>query len=348
MDYFKRVAAQTPTRFWINNVTREQARLAIESGAVGCTQNPAYTYKMLTHPAEGEYAYALMDGILAEEPDDNEVQVKLQRALVSAVAKSFLPMYEQSHGKCGYVSIQGDPFHEDMETIIRYAAYNAAAGPNIMAKIPVTSEGLEAIEHLARQRIPINATEVMAVRQALDVCEVYVKATRDMKDPAPIYFSHITGIYDEYLHTLVRAQGIEVSPDALWQAGMSIAKKIYWLVREKGYPVGFIGGGARGLHHFTEMVGADACVTINWNGTADKLLELDGPVLQRFNEPVPYSVIDELVEKLEDYRRGYFINAITAAEYEDFGPVVLFRASFEKAWSDTLALISARRAAKRG
>ena len=35
--YFHRVHAQTPTRFWINNVTREQAHLAIEAGAVGCT-----------------------------------------------------------------------------------------------------------------------------------------------------------------------------------------------------------------------------------------------------------------------------------------------------------------------
>ena len=40
MDYFKRVAAQTPTKFWINNATRTQAQMAIDAGAVGSTQNP--------------------------------------------------------------------------------------------------------------------------------------------------------------------------------------------------------------------------------------------------------------------------------------------------------------------
>jgi len=42
--YFHHVQAQTMTRFWINNVTREETRLAIEAGARGCTQNPFSIY----------------------------------------------------------------------------------------------------------------------------------------------------------------------------------------------------------------------------------------------------------------------------------------------------------------
>ena len=45
--YFHRVHEQTPTRFWINNVTMEEALLAIDAGAVGCTQNPTYLWKMI-------------------------------------------------------------------------------------------------------------------------------------------------------------------------------------------------------------------------------------------------------------------------------------------------------------
>ncbi len=45
---------------------------------------------------------------------------------------------------------------------------------------------------------------------------------------------------------------------------MSIAKKVHGLVKARKYDCGFIGGGARGLHHFTEMVGADARITIHW------------------------------------------------------------------------------------
>lgn len=241
------------------------------------------------------------------------------------------------------MSIQGDPFHEDTETIVRCAVFNHEAAPNIMAKIPATEEGLRAIEQVAALGIPINATEVMAVRQALDVCEVYEKATKGLKDKAPIYFSHITGIFDEYLKKQAEEKQIDISPDALWQAGMVIAKKTYHMARQHNIEVGFISGGARGLHHFTEMVGADANVTINWKGTADKLLEQDPPVVQRFFMPVADNVLEELCQKLPDFRRGYFSCAIQPSEYEDFGPVKLFRESFEEAWSKALAYIDSLR-----
>lgn len=340
--YFHRVKEQTPTKFWINNVTRDEARLAIDAGAVGCTQNPAYLWKIINSP-EKAYVLELLDSILKNEKDDNEALLKLQREVVAKIAEIFMPLYLENNGKHGFVSIQGDPFKEDLNSIIRYAHFNCEAGLNIMAKIPVTKEGLEAIEILAAEKIPINATEVMAVKQALDVCEIYQKTVKKIKDPAPIYFSHITGIYDEYLKKNVEENSIVVSSDSLWQAGISIAKKIYWIVKEKGYPVGFIGGGARGLHHFTEMVGADCCVTINWKGTADLLIEQDPPVIQRFFQPTPDSVIDELLEKVEDYRKGYLINAIKPDEYEDFGPVVHFRRMFEEAWSNTLDFTKKRR-----
>lgn len=342
-NYFKRVHKQTPTRFWVNNVTRDEARMAIDAGAVGCTQNPSYTSKMFSHKDEKAYTMEKLDKILETEKDDSEAQLKLQRELVSKIAEIFMPIYERSGKKSGYVSIQGDPFKEDTDTIIRHVRYNCEKWPNIMAKIPVTKDGLKAFEVLVEEGLPINATEVMAVRQALDVCKVYEKVSRKIKNPVPVYFSHITGIYDEYLKNYVSEKNIDISQDVLWHAGISIAKKVYWMVKENKYQVGFIGGGARGLHHFTEMVGADCCVTINWKGTADELILQDQPVVQHFLRPTPFSIVDELLEKVEDYKRGYLVNAIKPEEYEEFGPVVFFRKMFESAWSSTLDIIKQRR-----
>ena len=112
-NYFQRVQDQTSTRFWINNVTREQAHVAIDAGAVGCTQNPSYPWKMIDDPKEYSYAIGILDKILITEKDDNEALVKLQKELVAKIAEIFLPMYESSGCKNGYVSIQGDPFKED-------------------------------------------------------------------------------------------------------------------------------------------------------------------------------------------------------------------------------------------
>ena len=337
--YFHRVQTQTPTRFWINNVTTLQARLALEAGAVGCTQNPSYTWKMLNDPVERKRALTILDEILESEQDGNEALVMLQQRLVGRIAKEFYPFYQQTCERNGYVSIQGDPLHEDTESIVRYARYNRKAGANIMAKIPVTEDGLEAIEILAAEGIPINATEVMSVRQAIDVCEAYERATKNMKDRPQIYFSHIAGIFDQHLKAQQDAGEIDVNPDALWQAGVIVAKKIYRMVQELDYQVGFISGGARGLHHFTEMVGAAASVTINWKGTAQVLIEQNPPVVQRFLQPSPESVIDHLLEKSEVFRKSYLHHAIEPEEYEEFGPVVLFRSMFEDAWKNALSFI---------
>jgi transaldolase len=340
------VQTQTATRFWINNVTREEVRLAIDAGAVGCTQNPSFPWKMISTEDETErlYVIGILDEILSKHSDleESEIQAHLQRALVENIAKAFLPLYKASGGSSGYVSIQGDPFREDAETILKYAEFNRTA-PNIMVKIPVTKDGLEAVEELAARDFPINATEVMSVRQALDVVEVYEKATRGKANKPGIYFSHIAGIFDEYLKNYARQNGVEISSDALWQGGITVAKKIYQMANDRNVPVGFISGGARGLHHFTEMVGAAASVTINWKGTADKLIEQDLPIVSRFLQPAPHAVIEELCAKLPDFVKAYFAYAIKPEEYEEFGPVKLFRSQFEDAWIKANAYIKDKR-----
>jgi len=341
--YFHRVARQTMTRFWINNVTRRQADLAIQAGAVGCTQNPSYTWKMLTHVEEGEYAKQRLRETLGASTDDSRVQTLLQARLVKEIAAKFMPLFEKSSGRYGYVSIQGDPTEEKARPIIEESLENRKLGANIMAKVPIVVEGLKALETLIRERTPINATEVMGVRQALDVCELYEKVSARITNPAPLYFSHIAGIYDQYLQDYVNKNKVDISPDTLWQAGLAVARKVYRMVKERGYSVGFIAGGARGLHHFTEMVGGDISVTINWEGTADKLIESDPPVVQRFANGVSDFVIDELMEKLPDFRRGYLENGLEPEEYEGFGPVVLFRSMFIDSWEKAKSMIAEMR-----
>ena len=343
--YFQRVTALTPTRFWINNVTRIEADLALAAGAVGCTQNPSYTYKMMGAADEKEYVFSILDKAIAETDDDTEALVLLQRDLVAAIAKKFMPLYESSHGRLGYVSIQGDPLHEDTETIVRHARINRkGTSPNVMAKIPATPDGLTAMDILLREGVPINATEVMCVRQALDICETYRRATADMQHPPMIYYSHIAGIFDEYLTSLVKKENIDISPDILRQAGLIVAKKIQSLVDEKGYSdVGFISGGARGLHHFLDWVGSRACVTINWVGTAKNLIDMNPPVAQTFWAPTSYTVEEELIEKIEDFRKAYFTHAIEPEEYEEYGPVELFRSMFVDSWLGALSEIAKRR-----
>lgn len=344
-SYFHRVTKQSPTMFWINNPTRKQADLALAEGALGCTNNPSYTQKMLDHPEEGSYALKILNETLREYKDDSEAAVIFQARMVKPIADKFHPLFESSGGEHGYVSIQGDPFHDDKaEFIIKESIENRKLAPNICCKIPVTEPGIEAMEELVPLDVPLNSTEIFGVSQMIAICETYERVSKKSGKKPKLYMSHIAGIYDDYLKAYVEKHKIDISSDVLWQAGLAVARKVYDVMIDRGFHATFIGGGARGLHHFTEMVGGRVCITINWEGTADKLLEQNPPVVYRLFNPVPHKVIDELMEKLPDFRRGYLEEGLSVEEFEDFGPVQLFRSSFVTSWQRVLDIIKERRA----
>lgn len=335
MNYFHRVQNMTPTRFWINNVTLEETDKAIAEGACGCTQNPAYVWKILCSE-DADKAIAKIKEFAGQGMDKDTIIVALQRELVASVAEKFLPMYKASKGRLGHVSIQADPFREDYDTMVKTARFNRSAAPNIMIKIPVTEEGLKSIEQCIKEGMSINATEIMSVQQAIDLIDVYDRAVKDMENPPVVYISHIAGIFDEYLGKYVAKNGIDISKDYLYLAGKIVAQKIRAYMDNCKTAVGFINGGARGLHHFTEWVGADISNTINWKGTAEDLILSDPPVIGRFNTPVDEHVLDTLISKLPDFKKAYFEGAIRPEEYEGFGPVELFCSNFRSAWKSAL------------
>ena len=342
--YFMRVTEQSPTMFWINNPTLEQADLAIENGALGCTNNPSYTQKMIDHPAEGEYALKVLDDTLQDVSDDRAAAIEFQARMVKPIAEKFMPLFERSGGEHGFVSIQCDPFaDDDSQDIIRQALDNRKISPNICCKIPLTEPGLEAIPELVPMNVPMNSTEIFGVSQLVALAEIYEKVARASGKWPMMYMSHIAGIYDDYLRNYVQENDVKISSDVLHQAGLAVARKVYRIMTERAYKCVFIGGGARGLHHFTEMVGGRVCITINWVGTADKLLEQNPPVVYRLFNPVPQKVIDELMDKLPDFKNGYLEDGLTVEEFEEFGPVQLFKSSFTKSWRRVLEIIRERR-----
>ena len=343
-DYFKRVSKLTPTRLWINNPTPEEADKAIDASAVSCTTNPTFCMKMLTNKSEYSNVINVIDGIIKEESDDSKAADLVQQKLAKKILDKFLPVYENKPRYQGFVSIQGDPFFDDdTDHIINEALRFSKLGKNFITKIPATKEGIEALEILIAKDMPMIATEVMAISQAVCVCEMYKHISNKCKKYPPFYVTHITGIFDEHLGNVIKQEGIDISPDILWQAGCIVARKQYKILKERQYPGIMLGGGARGLHHFTEMVGSDMHITINWKGTADKLIELDPPVVYRMFNPAPQFVIDGLLAKIPDFKKAYIEDELKVDEFKDFGPVNLFRSQFMNGWNYLLKVIKERR-----
>lgn len=341
-EYFHRVQRLTRTKFWINNPTREEARIAIDQGARGCTNNPSYSYKMLQDKGEKDHAEACLAEAMREGSNPDEIATIYQRKLVKSIGEIFYPIWKESNGVDGYVSIQGDPIHEeDSKVIIHEGQENRKLGENIAIKIPCTKAGLEAMEVLMQENTPINATEIMSVQQGIDLCETYDRISAKTGLNPPLWLSFIAGIYDEFLENYVRDNNVDIEGDIVRQAGLAATRKMYEIIHDRGYKAIIIGGGARHPRHFTEMVGGDQVVTINWRGTADTLIKENPDVVRRFQCPVPALVVDELRSKLPDFRKGWDVGGLTVDEYEEFGPVELFRSMFLSSWRKVLERIEA-------
>jgi transaldolase len=340
--YFHRVHQQTATRLWINNPSSEDVRRSLEAGAINCTTNPSYCSKLLQ--SEPEYARGVIDTVVREEEDNDSAADRVYLECAARVMRMFRPLYDASDGRQGYVTIQDDPRRdEDPDKIVNAALRAQKLGPNFMAKIPVIESGMDAIEELVARNVPCCATEIFAVSQAIEMCERYVRASKKSGHCPPFYVTHITGIFDQYWADLVKSETIAIAPEILGQAAGIICRQEYQVLTKRGYPGTMLGGGARNLQHFTEFVGGDMHITINWRDV-EELLRLDGPVVKRMDTPAPQEVVDELCAKLPNFRRAYYEDAMSPKEFAAFGPLMFFKTMFLNGYARLLDEVAERRA----
>jgi transaldolase len=340
--YFQRLYKAYPTRMWINNPSGEDCNRAIAAGAINCTTNPQYCQKLLS--SDPEYIQEVIDNVLLNETTDHDkAAVRVYQIAAQRIMDKFRPLYEESDGKNGYVTMQDDPRKdEDTDAVMKAVHSNKEMAPNYMVKIPVIDGGMQAIERCVEENIPICATEVFSIAQTIDMCEMYEKAVKKSGNHPPFFVTHITGIFDDYVQRFTKRTGVEISPDVLSQAGCAVARKEYRLLKEKGYHTTMLGGGVRALYHFTEFVGGNVHITINWKD-AEGLIKQDGPIVSRIDVETPQTVIEELCDKLEVFRQAYLDDGLKREEYAGYGPVQLFRNAFLMGWYYLLAEVSKRR-----
>ncbi|RZW19095.1 MAG: hypothetical protein EX260_08410 [Desulfobulbaceae bacterium] len=100
-----------------------------------------------------------------EEHGSQETEVmfwQVYKEIIKRGAETFLPMFEKTGGKFGYISGQTDPRSKfDTAVMVSQGAELAAIAPNVMIKVPGTAEGYETIRILSSKGISTNNTPSM-------------------------------------------------------------------------------------------------------------------------------------------------------------------------------------------
>jgi transaldolase len=315
----------TPTQFWNDNCSAGDLTFAIEHGAVGATTNPVIVGQVLE--AELDKYLPQIRELISGNPSATEDEIAwiLNESMAVAGARLLEPVFKETGGKAGYISIQTNAkYYRNSDKIVEQAVHFKSLAPNIMVKMPVTCAGVKAIEESTYRGVNINGTVSFTVPQALAVAEAVSRGMErresEGKNNSALHpvCTIMVGRTDDWLKNAANEAGATISPLALEMAGVAVFKHAYELYRERGYHTRLLAAAFRSHYHWTEFIGGDVSMTIppSW---IRRFVKSDIVVENRMDRPVDPVILSELQKHLKDFNRAYEADGMKPEEFDGYG-----------------------------
>lgn len=166
---------------WLDSIRRGQIRsgelkrLIEEDGLSGETANPSIFEKAIVDHADYDDAIRKM----GKSRTALEIYETLAIEDVQLACDLFRPVYDQTNGADGFVSLEVSPklAHDTRGSMLEARRFFKEVNrSNVMIKIPGTAEGVPAIEECLYQGININVTLLFALPAYEQVARAYLRA----------------------------------------------------------------------------------------------------------------------------------------------------------------------------
>jgi len=205
---------------WYDNIERKLLRDGTLEGMFkrgeirGITSNPSIFNKAISQSDEydEEIKSLTQEGFSKENVYEN-----LAISDIQAAADLFRPLYDQTDGGDGYVSLEVSPYlaHDTDQTISEASRlWNDVNRPNLMVKIPATKAGLPAITETIAAGINVNVTLIFSLVRYREVREAYLaglekrastgKPIANIASVASFFISRIDSKVDKQLEVLTK------------------------------------------------------------------------------------------------------------------------------------------------
>jgi transaldolase len=221
---------------WLDNITRDLLntgtlkRYIDELSVTGLTSNPT----IFDHAIKNSSAYdnAIREQ-LSQGTSGEPLFFELALEDITRAADLFRPIFDQTNGMDGWVSLEVSP------ALAYDAASTLAAAtelrdrvdrPNVFIKIPGTNEGLPAIEEAIFAGVPVNVTLLFSREQYLAAADAFLRGIErriaaglrpDVASVASVFVSRWDG-----------AVAGKVAPALKNQLGIAMANRTYKAYRE--------------------------------------------------------------------------------------------------------------------
>jgi transaldolase len=230
---------------WYDNIQRSLLSSGefagmIERGEIrGVTSNPTIFMNAITKSED--YDKSLLP-LVASQLSDEEIFFELAIQDIQAAADLFRPLYEQSEGGDGYVSLEVSPYlaNETAATLEQAKhLWQRVDRPNLMIKIPATKAGLPAITEAVAAGINVNVTLIFSRQRYAEVMEAYLQGLEkrlergqplgSIASVASFFVSRVDTNVDARLKKIIQAGGpqAEQAQQLLGKAAVANARLAY-------------------------------------------------------------------------------------------------------------------------
>lgn len=178
-DRLHRLSSEYGQSAWLDNLTRRyvtSGRLdeLVRNGVRGLTSNPTIFQKAIQGSADYDEQFESLAADANPIIDDYWAMVL---ADIHGALDAFAPVYRDSAGADGFVSVEVDPglAHDGPATTAAARHLHATIDrPNLMVKIPATEAGLPAIADIIADGKSVNVTLIFSLDRYQAVIDAYL------------------------------------------------------------------------------------------------------------------------------------------------------------------------------
>ena len=217
----------------------------------GCTTNPPLAYEAVK--ALPDFWNEWIADAIHDNPglDATEIAWLTYEETIRRGAAIMLPIWQASGGRFGYISGQLDPrLFTEIDVMVAAAERLHSLSPNVMIKVPASTEGISVLRILASKGIGTNTTTCFTLPQILASAE----ATREgvgLKQKGSYFTSDTVDLSrwravitmmvgrlteNPALDEQARRKGITLSWEDKHWLGIAVFQRAYRILRSDGFP----------------------------------------------------------------------------------------------------------------
>ncbi len=230
---------------WYDNIQRQQ----LESGEMAAMISGGEIRGVTSNPTIFDHAISKSndyDASLAEMAqgglNTEQIYEELVVEDIRAAADLFRPLYEESQGGDGFVSLEVNPnLAQNTKGTIEEARrlWDKVDRPNLMIKIPATREGLEAITQSVSAGVNVNVTLIFSLKRYAEVIAAYIHGLEyrrrvgnnidHLASVASFFVSRVDTKVDKRLQEVIEKRGheAELAEGIFGEAAIANAKLAY-------------------------------------------------------------------------------------------------------------------------